>query len=95
MNAICEVMLITALVCSCIAILFCFFMLYRNKQVSRFVYLVLADINKYSKLDIEKGKDYAWRYAEYDKVNYDTMVNKFWIPLKVENFWQDVSFTKE
>jgi hypothetical protein len=67
-------------------------MLIRNKKVSEFRRWMLDTIHEHSVTDIRAGHNYDWRYKAYESVDYDTMVYKFWRPLKPESFYEDTSF---
>ncbi len=52
--------------------------------------ILVSKISKKAMHDIEHHRDFAWRYAEYDKVSYHTMLLKFWKPIK--SFYKDMKF---
>jgi hypothetical protein len=67
--------------------------LIRNGLVYKESIRVLDMITKLCKQDINNGKDFLWRYDEYDKIRYDEMLYKFWRPIK--SFYKDSPALKE
>ena len=99
-----EVVIKIILVLSVVALLFSFFMLWRNRQVSKYRKGLISLIHEQTQKDIatydfEKDIDpdptrlWGWRYDVFSSVSYDTMVNKFWKPL--DSFYPDKSFIEE
>lgn len=73
------------LICGILNLIFWGYMLHRNKKVGRLRHQMISIIFSFP-------HDYEWRVKEYRTVSYNTMLYKFWIPLKVENFYKDMSF---
>ena len=69
--------------------------LIRNEQVYRFLKFTAEVVYVRSQEDIKKGLPYQWRWDQLKKVDYKTMLYKFYKPLKPENFWEDTSFLKQ
>jgi hypothetical protein len=65
---------------------------HRNKRVFEYRANLLADISRAAKKDIAKGRDYRWRYEQFEEVNYGAMVWNFWKPL--DSFYTDRSFVE-
>jgi len=78
-----------------LSLLLAFFMMYRNTAVFTFRMQIIAKVSEMAQLDIANKKEWQWRYDIQDRVSYDYMMYRFWIPLKVENFWDDLSFIRE
>lgn len=64
----------------------------RNEQVSRFRRELLDTIYLKGMEDIEKNKDPMWRYDYYNETDYNEMLYKFWVPLTIENFYEETYF---
>ena len=59
---------------------FCF--LYRNHEVCKERRRIIDKISYLAKIDIIGRRNWEWRYKEYNKISYEEMVYKFWIPVK-------------
>lgn len=68
------------------------YMGFRNEKTFRFLVSLYGKIDILSKQDINQGKDFEWRLKVFETVSYDDIYNKFWLPLKPESFWDDLSF---
>ena len=71
-------------------ILFSLLMLCRNKLVFKYRGVLLNEIGKKFKEDIENEREWLWRYDKFDEVTYNEMLYKFWKPLS--SFYKDKSF---
>lgn len=69
-------------------------LLIRNYRVYKMTDDMLKKISYASRNDIDKGKNWIWRYDTYASVSYDKMVLQFWKPLKPEAFYKNTSFLK-
>jgi len=81
-----QIFLIIALILISISML----MLLRNWLVSKYRGVLLSEISKKFKEDIENEREWLWRYDKFDEVTYDEMMYKFWKPLS--SFYKDKSF---
>jgi len=52
--------------------------------------VLLNEIGKKFKEDIENEREWLWRYDKFDEVTYNEMMYKFWKPLS--SFYKDKSF---
>jgi hypothetical protein len=68
-------------ICS-IALLYCFILLIRNGIVYNERMRVIHLMSELSNKDINNHKSWMWRHKEFDKITYDEMVFKFWIPVR-------------
>lgn len=68
--------------------------LHRNEKVYDFRIKLLNEVCRLGRLDELEGKNPLWRVKVLETVDYDTMLNKFWVPLEPENFYKDTSFLK-
>lgn len=64
----------------------------RTKRVFRFKTSLLNIVDLHAGYDIRSGKEWIWRFDMLDTVSFQTMVWKFWKPLKAENFYKDTAF---
>jgi hypothetical protein len=64
----------------------------RNNQVSKFRTRLVKMVGEKAEVDIKLGLPWEWRYETLDLVAYDTMVKKFWVPMKPERWWKDTTF---
>ena len=71
-------------------ILFSLSMLLRNWLVFKYRGVLLNEIGKKFKEDIENEREWLWRYDKFDEVTYNEMMYKFWKPLS--SFYKDKSF---
>lgn len=77
---------------SLLGMAWCAVMLVRNQAVFKFR-SQLADLVHYAcGVDIKNDRDWEWRYHVLTSVSYQSMVAKFWKPLRVANFYKDSSF---
>jgi hypothetical protein len=68
----------------------------RNRKVAEFRKSPINRIDELYDAEILKYGVYTpWRFIEYNKVSYETMLYKFWKPLKLEAFYKDLSFLQE
>ena len=81
-----QIFLIIALILISISML----MLLRNWLVSKYRGVLLSEISKKFKEDIENEREWLWRYDKFDEVTYNEMMYKFWKPLS--SFYKDKSF---
>jgi len=77
-----------------LTVLYCLIMICRNNNVYTFRSKLLKIIDQKSREDIRNNRDWKWRFIMFDSVDYDEFIYKFWVPLKVENFFKDTSFLK-
>lgn len=70
-----------------IGLFFSFYLLYRNHEVYKERQHILNKIKNFSKIDILESRNWEWRYKEYEKISYEEMLYKFWIPVK--DFYKD------
>lgn len=54
----------------------------RNNQVHRARMEILREISILAHKDIDQGKDWIWRYDEFDKVSYNKQVLMFWLDIR-------------
>lgn len=85
---------VVALLC-CLGILFLGFMMARNAAVSSFQERLLEQVNHLAQQDVERGREWRWRYDEFRRVPYERKLWRFWVPLKPENFYADTAFLQE
>lgn len=78
-----------------VAFAFTQFMLWRNDQVYKLHKRMSDRIHELSLKDIDAGRPWNWRWEKYEEVKYETMLNRFWKPLKPEAFYSDLSFLQE
>ena len=71
-------------------ILFSLSMLLRNWLVFKYRGVLLSEISKKFKEDIENEREWLWRYDKFEEVTYNEMMYKFWKPLS--SFYKDKSF---
>ena len=71
-------------------ILFSLSMLLRNWLVFKYRGVLLNEIGKKFKEDIENEREWLWRYDKFDEVTYNEMMYKFWKPM--DSFYKDKSF---
>jgi len=93
------IFLLTVLITCAVLFLFCAFLGFRNNQVCQFrmklidqIYdAALTDLDAWS---ISEGSppDSHWRYDALKSVSYNRMWLMFWKPLKLETFYDDLSF---
>lgn len=86
-----EIGLLVALASS-IALLFTFYMRWRNHRVRSLRVAMIGVVMAASQLDAQLGRDYAWRMEMLDSVSYDDMMRKFWRPVRLDAFYPDPSF---
>lgn len=60
--------------------------LYRNNDVYKFRIKILNQI--------PFSENFMWRYEIYERVKYNEMLFQFWKPLKIETWYNDLSFLK-
>lgn len=72
--------------------LFCILMLIRNEMVYKYRISLIHKIAEMGDKDIRAGKDPRWRWEYFHRVDYDTMVYKFWKPL--DSFYKNKAFIK-
>jgi len=73
---------------------YCAFMLVRNDKVGNYRKKIINRISKKNREEISRNLDYnGWRYDEFERVSYYTMVFKFWKPLS--SFYKDTKLEKE
>lgn len=77
-----------------IILTFSIFMMIRTFRVHAFLTSVLEIVSIKGQEDIDAGRNWEWRYEELDKVSFDSMMVRFWKPLKVKSFWKDDSFLR-
>jgi len=77
-----------------IGILVCEYMLHKNNKVRNFRKQLIEDIDKAAAEDIDNGRDWRWRFDEFDKVSYNEMMSLRNIFKSPESFYPDRSFTK-
>ena len=65
---------------------------HRNMKTLKFFKELLYIVNDKASQDIKAGRPWKWRFEELNKVSYDTVLLKFWLSFKPENFWKDLSF---
>jgi hypothetical protein len=53
---------------------------------------VLEIVSNLNSKDIKNGKPWEWRYKELDKITYDEMLRKIWIPVK--EFYKNADYLK-
>ena len=60
----------------------------RNQRVYKFRISLIDQIGEAGREDINAG-EFAndWRWDEFDSVDYNTMVVKFWKPLTIEEWY--------
>lgn len=75
-------------------VVFCglMWLFYRNNRVAAFRRELLLQVSDAATDDIAKGREWHWRYEEYEKVTYNQMVLSF-KPLTVESFYQSRMFS--
>lgn len=86
-----ELGLIVAMI-STVGLVHALYMRWRNHRVYKLRTALIAVVTVASKMDAELGRDYAWRMAVLDSVTYNDMLLKFWRPLRLNAFYQDLSF---
>lgn len=69
-----------------------FYMSVRNFFILSFLKKTMNKMSVKCKEDIKNKRDWKWRFDELEKVSYNEIFYKFWKRLKVENFWDDLSF---
>jgi len=75
-------------------LLFLFLYFYRRNDLVFYEELAVSDvIREMGKRDIVKGLSPNWRLEEYNRISYNEMWLKFWIP--VEKFHYDKPYLKE
>jgi len=65
-----------------IGILFASISLARNDRVYKEKMRVLDLVHNLSLEDIRSGRDYQWRYDDFERVSYDMMILMWWRPVK-------------
>ncbi len=85
--------LILLILCG-VALMMCFIFLVRNQFVYRFRSELLKTVSRLASEDIENNRPWTWRYTAMDSVSYDVMMVNFWVPLRAENFYEDLAFIK-
>jgi len=75
-------------------VIFGFVLLRRTDKVYHFLRQLLEQTSEAAKIDIRAGRNWEWRYEMLNSVSYDSMLYRFWIPLKPECFYKDLSFLK-
>ena len=64
-----------------------FYLLYRNDEVYKERQHISNKVSDLAKIDIIGSRNWEWRYKEYNKISYEEMLYKFWIPVK--DFYKD------
>lgn len=64
----------------------------RNGSVHVLGMEILGKINILCAIDEANKMSWKWRYRYFGSVSYNTMMLKFWLPVKVESFYKDLSF---
>jgi hypothetical protein len=62
----------------------------RNNKVYEYRVALLYAVGAASKIDLERGLNYRWRYDAFNQANYHEMVHKFWRPLN--SFYPNFDF---
>lgn len=70
--------------------IWCIYMLYRNNKVADYRHYLLEQIRVAGKLDIANGRNWQWRYDEYETVSYNEMMWRFWKP--IDSFYPNHDF---
>ncbi len=75
------IVLITLLIVCVLGLIYCILMLKRNDEVCEFRKSII-------KL-VYRNKDYKQLEALYKRYSYDDMLNKFWIPLRLDKWYTE------
>lgn len=62
----------------------------RNFAVADYRRKILFKIDAACRDDIFSGREWQWRFDDYDTVSYDDMMRQFWRPL--DSFYADSAF---
>ena len=85
--------MIVCLNLSLLTIIFMLFMAVRNNKVYKERLRVLNIISKLAEKNVNMGKDFAWRYDEFESIPYNKMFYEFWKP--VSSYFADSDCCKE
>jgi hypothetical protein len=70
------------------------YLMVRIRYAYKFIIKTIEEMHKKVEEDIEKGKDYKWRYEQFNIVEDKEIYNSF-KKLKVENYWKNnIDFLK-
>lgn len=77
-----------------LAVYFSCFILWRNHRVYKFRMALLELVGMLCDADVAAGREWRWRYDELGVVSYDDMMWRFWVRLRPELWWDDLSFLR-
>jgi hypothetical protein len=75
------------------SMLFSVLMLRRNKVVAAYRRELLDRVANAGRDDINNGRRWEWRYAEYESVSYEEMMRCFWVS-DLDDFYDDMRFAQ-
>lgn len=83
----------TLVVVGILLILGAIYMMFRNIQVYKFRIWLINQVSLAAAADINNGlTEWRWRSETFNTVTYNTMMFKFWKPLKPGAWYADTSF---